>query len=102
MNNIKSTEAIMNRIREILKRKMPLLLTFTVYCLLLTVNCNAAFEETAVGGRPTAMGGAYVGLADDVYSIYHNPAGLALMPQAEFAAQYSKLFVGLTDDSNLN
>lgn len=63
---------------------------------------TAAFEDTSVGGRPTAMGGAYAGLADDVYSIYHNPAGLASMPQAEFAAQYSRLFIGLSDNSNIN
>jgi hypothetical protein len=98
-----NTEVIMNLKRRCAKKRIILLLLFLTSSFLLPASClNAAFEETSVGGRPTAMGGAYVGLADDVYSVYHNPAGLALMSQAEFAAQYSRLFVGLTDNSNLN
>lgn len=74
----------------------PLLITwFGASCL------YAAFEETAVGGRPAGLGGIYVSACDDVNSIYHNPAGLALLPRAEFTAQYSKLQIGLTDSSDL-
>jgi hypothetical protein len=101
MNKITQTEAIMNLIRLMTGRSRLWLLAAAL-ALGSTGAALAAFEDTSVGGRPTAMGGAYAGLADDVYSIYHNPAGLASMPQAEFAAQYSRLFVGLTDNSNLN
>ena len=62
---------------------------------------NAAFEETAVSGKSAALGGIYVSACDDVNSIYHNPAGLALIPRAEFMAQYARLYLGLTDNSNL-
>ena len=30
-----------------------------------------------VGSRPLGMGGAFVGIADDVTAGYYNPAGLA-------------------------
>ncbi|MFH1369147.1 MAG: type IX secretion system membrane protein PorP/SprF [Elusimicrobiota bacterium] len=102
-------EVVMNSIRLKMKRMRirQLLIALSLSCavssfFLLPSSLFAAFEDTPIGGRPTGLGGAYAGLADDVYSIYYNPAGLALMPQSEFAAQYSKLFVGLDDNSNLN
>ena len=36
-----------------------------------------AFTKIGVGARPVAMGGAFVGLADDITALYYNPAGLA-------------------------
>lgn len=33
-----------------------------------------------VGARPMAMGGAFIGLADDANATFYNPAGLAQMP----------------------
>lgn len=37
----------------------------------------ASHVDIGFGARPMAMGGAYVGLADDEHSVYWNPAGLA-------------------------
>ena len=37
----------------------------------------AQFLKIGAGARPIAMGGAYTALADDILSIYWNPAGLA-------------------------
>lgn len=94
----------MNQIRELLKRKvLPVAVALIANCTMLTVNClYAAFEDTSIGGRATALAGAYTALANDVYSVYYNPAGMAQLPQAEFGAQYSRMFVGLDDNSNLN
>jgi hypothetical protein len=39
----------------------------------------ANFLEIGVGGAATAMGDAYVGFANDITSMYWNPAGLAYM-----------------------
>ncbi len=36
-----------------------------------------AFADIGFGARPTAMGGAFVGLADDANATFWNPAGLA-------------------------
>ncbi len=47
------------------------------------------------------LGGIYVSACDDASSIYHNPAGIAWLNQAEFTAQYSRLYAGLSDNSNL-
>ncbi|MDI6757584.1 MAG: type IX secretion system membrane protein PorP/SprF, partial [Endomicrobiia bacterium] len=62
----------------------------------------AAFEDISVGGRPTALSGAYTAVEGDAYSLYYNPAALAGLSRAEFGAQYSKLHIGLTDDSDLS
>ena len=47
---------------------------------------SANFLKLGVGPRAIAMGNAQVGLADDVYATYWNPAGLARLetPQAGF------------------
>jgi len=45
-----------------------------------TGTTTAQFLKIQVGARAVSMGGAYVALADDISSIYWNPAGLALMP----------------------
>jgi hypothetical protein len=42
-----------------------------------------------VGARPLAMGGAFVGLADDVNATYWNPAGLAQLPQTEATVMHT-------------
>lgn len=41
------------------------------------------------GARPTAMGGAFVGLADDLNSLTWNPAGLANVGAMEFTMMHS-------------
>jgi hypothetical protein len=38
---------------------------------------SASFIDIGFGARPVAMGQAFVGLADDVESVYWNPAGVA-------------------------
>jgi long-chain fatty acid transport protein len=49
-------------------------------CLLLIFNCQplfaGAYEWGGLGSRAQAMGGAFIGLADDWTAIYWNPAGL--------------------------
>lgn len=53
------------------------------------------FLKINVGGRAVAMGGAFTGLADDEASLYYNPAGLALLEERRFIAEYHNYFVGL-------
>src|SRR5258706_11405381 len=43
----------------------------------------ANFLKLGVGPRAVAMGEAQVGLADDVYATYWNPAGLAQLQNRE-------------------
>ncbi|MDE1975903.1 MAG: tetratricopeptide repeat protein [Elusimicrobia bacterium] len=65
------------------------------------VSALAAFDDLGAGARAPGMGGAFVAVADDVYDIYYNPAGLAVLTRPSLGASYSLLDVGLTDGSNL-
>jgi len=62
---------------------------------------RAAFEDLGAGARAPGMGNAFVPVADDVYTIYYNPAGLGLLERPELGTSYSLLFPGLQDGSNL-
>jgi len=62
----------------------------------------AAFEDTGTGARPTALGGTYVAIGDDVQSLMYNPAGLAKMDRKEITSEYSRLYMGLSDGSNIS
>lgn len=55
----------------------------------------ASFLEIGIGSRAVSMGGAYVGLADDVTSIYWNPGGLALMPRSEVTFIHNQWLAGI-------
>lgn len=45
----------------------------------------SGFALTGVGSRATAMGGAFRGLADDMSSMYWNPAGLGFLNETSIA-----------------
>ncbi|MDX6769955.1 MAG: type IX secretion system membrane protein PorP/SprF, partial [Elusimicrobiota bacterium] len=62
---------------------------------------RAAFEDTGAGGRAPGLGEAFTGLADDVYAIHYNPAGLAQLERPQLGAAYSRLYVGLSDGSDI-
>jgi len=73
-----------------------------VFCALSTVHCSfAAFEDTGTGARAAGLGGEYVALGDDTLSLMYNPAGLARVKKSELASEYSRLYLGLTDQSNV-
>jgi hypothetical protein len=62
----------------------------------------ASFEPLPVGGRAAGMGEAYSAIVDDVFSLYYNPAGVLQVNRPEVGTYYSKLYSGLTDNSNVN
>ena len=64
---------------------------------------SATFLSIEVGPRSKAMGGAFVGLADDVSALYWNPAGIAkaeeksiMFSHTEWLADISFDFAGAT------
>jgi len=63
---------------------------------------HAAFEDSGTGARPTALGGTYVALGDDTQSLMVNPAGLAKMDGKEVTSEYTRLYMGLSDGSNIS
>jgi hypothetical protein len=78
------------------------LLCAAVCCLLFSPpGAYAAFEDLGVGARVPGMGNAFVAIADDVSSVYYNPAGLALLERTKAMASHSILYSGLSDSSSL-
>jgi len=74
------------------------------YCLLspCAVSAIAAFLDTPATARLAALGGSYVALADDAASITVNPAGLASIDRPEVTSDYSRLYMGLSDGSQIS
>jgi tetratricopeptide (TPR) repeat protein len=56
---------------------------------------TATFLTLGVGGRPSAMGEAYAGLAEGVNSLAYNPAGVAYLDVAEVSATHAEWLEGL-------
>ena len=56
---------------------------------------EAAFLKIDAASRPTAMGGAFVGVANDVNSVFWNPAGLAQVEKRELTAMYNSWFADI-------
>ncbi len=77
------------------------LLALLVVCSL-AVPARASFEDLPTGARQAGLGNSFTAIADDVYSTYYNPAGLAQIHRSEFTAYYARLYAGLTDNSNIS
>lgn len=65
-----------------------------------TSSVTAAFVDVGVGARPASMGGAFVGLADDINSVLWNPAGLTNISEKQASFSSAKVF-GLINYSML-
>lgn len=55
------------------------------------------FEQTEAGARPASLGGAYTGLANDVWAIFYNPGGLANLREREASMFYTPCQFGLSE-----
>jgi hypothetical protein len=70
-------------------------LLFGLIILSLSVNAQAAFQESLWGARPASMAGVFTALADDANAPSYNPAGIALLQRTEVTLMYAQLFSGL-------
>jgi len=59
---------------------------------------TANFLKIGVGPRPSALGGAFVGLADDVNAIYYNPGGLGMLQRQEMTFMHHSLYEGVRQE----
>ncbi len=82
-------------------RALPMTALWLSLALLLAPSARAAFDDLGTSARVAGMSNAYTAVADDVYAIYYNPAGLALIDRPEVATTYSMLVTGLSDGSNI-
>lgn len=68
-----------------------------IFIFLLQYSVIAGFEQTNIGSRANAIGGAFVGLSDDCWGIFYNPAGLSRLIHNEAAVYYSPRPFGLSE-----
>jgi hypothetical protein len=59
---------------------------------------TANFLKVGVGPRPAAMAGAFTGLADDVFAIHYNPAGLGTLRRQQLAFMHHILYTGVRQE----
>ncbi|MGM0442233.1 MAG: CARDB domain-containing protein [Elusimicrobiota bacterium] len=95
MENKKIKKGIAPIIKKIIKINILLI------AAVITVSCpktgKAAFEDIGHSARADGMGEAYVSMADDVSSIFYNPAGLSNIDMASFLTGYGGQHIGLDD-----
>lgn len=80
-------------------------LLFIILCFILTASFMFAGERTYgefllvdVGARPVSLGGAYIAIADDIFSLDYNPAGNMLCSKSQFAFTHIEYVGGATID----
>ncbi len=56
------------------------------------------FLKIGVGGRATAMGDAFIAVADDASALYWNPAGLAFAKQNEVMFSHNSWVAGISQE----
>lgn len=68
---------------------------------------GADFLRLGIGARPMALAGAYTAIADDVFGMAINPAGMAQIINAELGSYYANIigdvhhgWIGFTQDVN--
>lgn len=66
-----------------------------VIMIFMYTHIYASFEQQSWSARATAMGDAFVAVADDGSAPFYNPAGIAQIERYEIDGMYSKLFAGL-------
>lgn len=64
-------------------------LTLVLASAVWAANTGAAFLKIGAGARPSALGGNYVGLANDVNAVNWNPGGLGFLQEKELTAMYA-------------
>lgn len=64
--------------------------------------CIAGFERFEVGVRPLSLGYAYTALANDIWAISYNPAGLSQLVSNQVGFYYSPEPFGLSELSTMS
>ncbi|MDI6641228.1 MAG: PorV/PorQ family protein [Elusimicrobiota bacterium] len=70
------------------------LLLTAILCSLFSIHSYGSFDflNLDTNARPSALGGAFAGISDDVNSIRYNPAGLGKVNNNEISLMYNRHF----------
>ncbi|MFH1379428.1 MAG: PorV/PorQ family protein [bacterium] len=82
--------------KHIVFLSMCILLRSMLYAGSSAGSTSAEFLLMSNGARPSAMGDAFAGVADDVHAISYNPAGLGSLQSSELALMHSKWLLDTT------
>lgn len=63
-----------------------------IIIVFIETNLFSAFSDHFYGARPTALAGAFVSLADDINSIYYNPAGLSRISRLSLSGTWLRYY----------
>ena len=91
---------IQAKISIVPKWNVLLILLFSFSFSLAPDKSWAGFPDIGLGARPMGMGGAFVAVADDVNSIFWNPAGISQIQRVELSSMYFNPY-GLSVNSQL-
>lgn len=69
-----------------------IILLMMIILLLAGSEGKTAFSERFSGARPLSMGGSFAALADDLNSIYYNPAGLSLLTGISISGLWTRYY----------
>jgi hypothetical protein len=83
------------KMREKIPNFVFLIVCFIFY--ILHSNSYASFNIINPSARSLGMGNSFVAVADDINSIYSNPAGLGNLKSWEVLTSYSKLYWGISN-----
>lgn len=87
-----------------LNKKLNSFLSTTIFffaIIFFNVNAHSLFDDMGIGARVPGMGNAFVAVADDINSVYYNPAGLGNVERPKVMAAHAILYHGLSDGSDL-
>ncbi|MBN1211367.1 MAG: hypothetical protein JXA92_02210 [candidate division Zixibacteria bacterium] len=71
---------------------MKKILLILIIGVAVDITSLANTPHQSIGARPTAMSGAFIGVADDGNALYWNPAGMAFLDHHEITASHIDLF----------
>ena len=84
-----------------LNKKFSLIIISFCLVAIFNMSAHSLFDDMGVGARVPGMGNAFVAVADDVHSVYYNPAGLGNIERPKVMASHAILYSGLSDGSDL-
>lgn len=77
------------------KKRVTLFLGL-LFCGSLVFSQVAQFLRIIPSAKPASLGEAYVGLANDIYGVYYNPASIGKLSGKQAVATYNALFEGIS------